>query len=158
MRGSGGIGQRGADTGQRGNKADQLQIADEPVNLFLTALEVHAEHTAVAVALELLVGQRLAGRGLQTGIINLFHLGVALEELGKRHAVFRHLLNTQRQGPQAPGQQPGLRSAQIGTVEAEVEAQGLDDLLGADHRARLPDHHGRRDTWWRCRLQGRHRT
>ena len=67
MRGFGGIGQRGADTGQRGNKADQLQIADELVDLFLTALEVHAEHTAVAVALELLVGQRLAGRGLQTG-------------------------------------------------------------------------------------------
>ena len=135
MRRSGRIGQRGADAGQSGYEAYQLQVADELVDLLLTALEVHAEHTAVAVALELLVGQRLAGGGLQTGVVDLFHLGMALEEFGQCQTVFSHLLYPQGQRPQAPGQQPGFRGAQIRAVETQVEAQRLDDLLGADHRA-----------------------
>lgn len=60
---------------------------------------------------------------------------MALEELGQCQTVFSHLLYPQGQRPQAPGQQPGFRGAQIRTVETQVEAQRLDDLLGADHRA-----------------------
>ena len=60
---------------------------------------------------------------------------MALEELGQCQTVFSHLLHPQGQRPQAPGQQPGFRGAQIRAVETQVEAQRLDDLLGADHRA-----------------------
>ena len=114
---------------------DQFQIGNEFVDQFHSAFEIDAEHAAVSITFKLLVCQSLAGRRIQARIIDFFYFRMVFKELCQSQAVLAHLLDAQRQCPQTACQEPRFRRTQIAAVQAEIEADRIDQFFRSQRRA-----------------------
>ena len=114
---------------------NQFQIGNEFVDQFHTAFEIDAEHTAISVAFKLLVCQFFAGRRIQSRIVDFFYFGMLFKELRQSQPVLAHFLHAKRQRPQAAGQEPRFRRTQIAAVQAEIEADRINQLFRPQRRA-----------------------
>ena len=79
----------------------------------------------------------MAGVALQTGIVDLLHVGVGLQILGNRHCVLAVTLNTQRQGLHASQYQIAVEGRGRAAIDLRhgVAADQAHIGSGADHNA-----------------------